>query len=471
MKIQFGFPGEHPGYHPYEALQIFNDADCFPELVPEQDAMWLRALDDNGRLISEQFIPTFHDHKVLKQFIYDAMVQLTGYQSPWGCMTGIRPAKIINQQLALGNSPEEAKRHLMDFYRVAEDKANFAMETALVQHDFLEEQKHNPKKIGIYIGIPFCPTRCLYCSFPSNSIGKYKKVVDSYLDLLTEEMEETKLLADHMGLEVESVYLGGGTPTSLSDSQFARYMDDVTRIFVKDNPHIREYALEAGRPDSITRSKLQTAKSAGVTRISVNPQTMQDETLQLIGRHHTGAQIIEAFHLARFTGFDNINMDIIAGLPGEDLTHFTRTLEAIRALRPDGITVHTLSVKRAADLKRDARRAMLESKRTCDMVRLARETCKEMGMHPFYMYRQKNMLGNHENAAYCLPGKESPYNIHIMEEDQTILAIGAGGVSKRVEGNRIERAFNVKSVEEYMARSREMMARKWALMQAQGGEA
>lgn len=468
MKIQFGFPGEHPGYHPYEALQIFNDADCFPELVPEQSAMWLRAFSEEGILLSEIEIPAFEDHKVLKQFIYDEMVRLTGYRSPWGCMTGIRPAKIINQQLAFGKSPAEAKAHLMNFYRVEEGKADFAAETALVQHPFLEEQKKNPRRIGIYIGIPFCPTRCLYCSFPSNSIGKYKKIVDDYLDLLAEEMRETKILTDRLGLEIESVYLGGGTPTSLSDIQFARYMDDVTGIFTEGNVHLREFSLEAGRPDSITLSKLQTAKAAGVTRISVNPQTMQDETLKLIGRHHTGAQIIEAFNLARMTGFDNINMDVIAGLPGEGIEHFTRTMNSIGMLKPDGITVHTLSVKRAADLKRDEKRAMLESERVGDMVRLARETCKGLGMNPFYMYRQKNMLGNHENAAYCLPGKESPYNIHIMEEDQTILAIGAGGVSKRVEGDRIERAFNVKSVEEYMARSREMMERKITLMQGGG---
>ncbi len=469
MKLQFGFPGEHPGYHPYEALQIFNDADCFPELVPEQSAMWLRAYSDEGMLLSDLTIPEFEDHKELKQFIYDGMVRLTGYRSPWGCMTGIRPAKIINQQLAAGKTPADAKAHLMDFYRVDADKAEFATETALVQHRFLEAQQANPKRIGIYIGIPFCPTRCLYCSFPSNSIGKYKKIVDGYLDLLREEMEGTYALTQELGLEIESVYLGGGTPTSLSDGQFERYMQDVTRIFTEKNPHLREFSLEAGRPDSITPRKMEIAQISGVTRMSVNPQTMQDETLKLIGRHHTGAQIVEAFQMAREAGMDNINMDVIAGLPGENMEHFTRTLSAIRELQPDGITVHTLSVKRAADLKRDEKRAMLESKRVGDMVRLARKTCKEMGMHPFYMYRQKNMLGNHENAAYCLPGKESPYNIHIMEEDQTILAIGAGGVSKRVEGERIERAFNVKSVEEYMARSREMMERKRILMQAQGG--
>ncbi|MBP3391745.1 MAG: coproporphyrinogen dehydrogenase HemZ [Clostridia bacterium] len=470
MRIQFGFPGEHPGYHPYEALQIFGDGNCFPELVPNQSQTWLKQFSDNGELLQTVFVPEIEDHRILKQMIYDTMVEFTGYRSPWGCMTGIRPAKIINQLLSKGQTPEAAKAHLMDFYRVSEEKADFALETALSQHEFLEEQKTNPKRIGIYIGIPFCPTRCLYCSFPSNSIGKYKKVVDTYLDLLREEMEDTYALTQALGLEIESVYLGGGTPTSLSNEQFRRYMEDVTRIFTRQNPHLKEFSLEAGRPDSITLEKLQIAKASGVTRMSVNPQTMQDETLKLIGRHHTAAQIVDAFQMARSVGMDNINMDVIAGLPGENLEHFTRTLSAIRALKPDGITVHTLSVKRAADLKRDEKRAMLENAQVGAMVACARQVCKEMGMHPFYMYRQKNMLGNHENAAYCKPGKDSPYNIHIMEEDQTILAIGAGGVSKRVEGDRIERAFNVKSVEEYVARSREMMQRKRDLMGNPGGE-
>ncbi len=469
MQIQFGFPGEHPGYHAYEALQIFGDGNCFPELVPNQKQMWLKQFAETGELLRTVLVPAIEDHRVLKQFLYDTMVEFTGYRSPWGCMTGIRPAKIINQLLAKGQTPEMAKAHLTDFYRISDEKADFALQTALSQHNFLEEQKQNPNRIGIYIGIPFCPTRCLYCSFPSNSIGKYKKVVDDYLDLLQEEMEGTYALTQELGLEIESVYLGGGTPTSLSDGQFERYMQDVTRIFTEKNPHLREFSLEAGRPDSITVRKMEIAKISGVTRMSVNPQTMQNETLKLIGRHHTATQIVEAFQMARDAGMDNINMDVIAGLPGENLDHFTRTLSAIRELKPDGITVHTLSVKRAADLKRDEKRAMLENAQVGEMVACARTVCGEMGMHPFYMYRQKNMLGNHENAAYCLRGKESPYNIHIMEEDQTILAIGAGGVSKRVEGDRIERAFNVKSVEEYMARSREMMQRKRDLMQSQGG--
>ncbi|MBR5279515.1 MAG: coproporphyrinogen dehydrogenase HemZ [Clostridia bacterium] len=439
MQIQFGFPGEHPGYHAYEALQIFGDGHCFPELIPNQEGMWLKQFSPAGELLRTVNIPPMEDHRVLKQFLYDTLVEMTGYKSPWGCMTGIRPAKIINQLLSKGQTSEQAKAHLMDFYRISEEKADFALQTALSQHNFLEEQKQNPKRIGIYIGIPFCPTRCLYCSFPSNSIGKYKKVVDTYLDLLRVEMEGTYALTQELGLEIESVYLGGGTPTSLSDVQFERYMQDVTSIFTQGNPHLREFSLEAGRPDSITPGKMAIAKSSGVTRMSVNPQTMQDETLKLIGRHHTSAQIVEAFQMAREAGMDNINMDVIAGLPGETLEHFTQTMSAIRALQPDGITVHTLSVKRAADLKRDEKREMLENAQVGAMVAHARRVCGEMGMHPFYMYRQKNMLGNHENAAYCLPGKESPYNIHIMEEDQTILAIGAGGVSKRVEGDRIER--------------------------------
>ena len=263
MQIQFGFPGEHPGYHAYEALQIFGDGDCFPVLVPNQSEMWLKQFSPAGDLLRTVQVPQIQDHRVLKQFLYDTMVEFTGYRSPWGCMTGIRPAKIINQLLAQGQTPEQAGNHLKDFYRISQEKAEFALETALSQHRFLEEQKQNPKRLGIYIGIPFCPTRCLYCSFPSNSIGKYKKVVDAYLDLLREEMEGTYALVQELGLEIESVYLGGGTPTSLSDEQFARYMEDVTRIFTRNNPHLREFSLEAGRPDSITPGKMLHAKQSG----------------------------------------------------------------------------------------------------------------------------------------------------------------------------------------------------------------
>ncbi|MBP5632850.1 MAG: radical SAM protein, partial [Clostridia bacterium] len=237
-------------------------------------------------------------------------------------------------------------------------------------------------------------------------------------------------------------------------------IDDVVNNFVAPSPELCEFSVEAGRPDSITAGKLASMLSAGVTRISVNPQTMNDETLRLIGRRHTADDMLRAFAMARDAGFDNINTDIICGLPGEDEAAFSRTLDVICALSPESVTVHTLSVKRAADLKRDALRSTLQADITGSMVSSAYSRLCGLGFRPYYMYRQKNMVGNHENVAYCRSGFESPYNIHIMEEDQTILACGAGSVSKRVTPGVIRRAFNVKSVEEYLARSGEMTERK-----------
>ena len=461
MKLFFGHPGDQPDYHAYEALQIFGLGGNMPAFVPGEQSMWLRAVDDGcGGDIVTIDIPDFDDSKELERFIYLKMSGLTGYSSPWGCLTGVRPTKIVNQLFAAGMDPGEARNELTGFYCAAEEKASLAVDTAINQRPFLDEQRADPSRIGIYVGIPFCPTRCLYCSFTSNSIEKYKKSVDPYLELLKAEMEDTAALVRKQGLKIESVYIGGGTPTSLSEEQFARFISDVVNNFVAPSPYLCEFSVEAGRPDSITAGKLASMRSAGVNRISVNPQTMNDETLRLIGRRHTAEDTLRAYGLARSSGFDNINMDIICGLPGEDEEAFSHTLDEIERLGPESVTVHTLSVKRAADLKRDEKRSMLSSAVTGAMVSMAASRLQAIGLRPYYMYRQKNMVGNHENVAYCRSGFESPYNIHIMEEDQTILACGAGSVSKRVTPGVIRRAFNVKSVEEYLARSGEMAERK-----------
>ena len=478
MKLYFGHPGDQPDYHAYEALQIFGGACGMPEFVPRQESMWLRAEEDvaegaEGRADAEgtgakgvrKEIPVFSDSKDLERYIYILMRDITGYSSPWGCLTGVRPTKIVNQLLSEGLSRDEVMRELTGFYLASEQKSSLALETALGQKPFLDMQAADPDRIGVYIGIPFCPSRCLYCSFTSNSIEKYKKSVDTYIDLLQAEMEATAEIIRDNALKVESVYIGGGTPTSLGEGQFSRFISDVVRIFIEPSEHLREFSVEAGRPDSITAGKLAAMKSAGVGRISINPQTMNDETLRLIGRRHTAAETVDAFEAARAAGFGNINTDIICGLPGEDMEMFSHTLDEIALLGPESVTVHTLSVKRAADLKRDERRNMLESSVVGNMVEAAAARLAARGMRPYYMYRQKNMLGNHENVAYCLPGYESPYNIHIMEEDQTILAAGAGGVSKFVAPGVIRRAFNVKSVEEYLARWQEMADRKRDLLE------
>lgn len=475
-----GFPGDKPPFYAFEAVQIFQDCGAFPEFVPNSGTSSLETgksgiwLERGGAGACERVeISCFgasselEEHKLQKRRIYQVMCDFTGYRSPWGCMTGVRPAKIVNLLLQSGMTPEEAVKQLTEFYLTDPQKAQLALETAQNQERFLLRQQNQPQNIAIYVGIPFCPTRCLYCSFPSNPIQKYRKQVDLYIDLLEQELKTVLPQAAAAGLRIESLYIGGGTPTSLDAAQFQRLMAILTDVIPV--AELCEFSLEAGRPDSITEEKLGIAKCAGVTRISINPQTMQDSTLVSIGRRHTAEDIVQAFALARKYGFENINMDIIAGLPGELPEDFSDTLHKIYELRPDALTVHTLSVKRAAELKHDARVTTLRHDVTGQMLALSYETAHRMGMAPFYMYRQKNMLGNHENVSYCRPGCESPYNIHIMEEDQTVLAFGAGGVSKLSaklpDGERsVERSFNVKGVEHYLARSEEMAARKLKLI-------
>lgn len=476
-KIYMGFPGDLPPHYAYEAVQIFNDCGGFPEFVPnsgvadaEKSGIWFQKGEERHE------IPFFGEkdekleHKLQKREMYKIMSKFTGYSSPWGCMTGVRPAKIVNGLLNSGLTNQEAMAELENFYMAKHEKAELAVKTACNQDSFLKEQLENPKNIAIYVGIPFCPTRCLYCSFTSHPISKYTKIVDKYLELLEAEMRAVIPVLAEKGYNIESLYIGGGTPTSLSEKSFEKFMGFVTDIV---NPaKLKEFSLEAGRPDSITAEKLHIAKNSRVTRISVNPQTMNNATLDLIGRRHSAEEVIKAFELARMAGFANINMDIIAGLPGEELSHFEYTLGKISELKPDGLTVHTLSVKRAADLKRDAKAELLRHDITGKMLTEAQKAADSMGMIPFYMYRQKNMLGNHENVSYCMPGCESPYNIHIMEEDQTIFAFGAGGVTKICQYNsaktggekEIIRSFNVKSVEDYMLRCEEMAQRKLNLI-------
>lgn len=461
--ITFCFPGEHPDYHSYEALQIFNDCGGFPALEGGHEFEYFRVTSEDGKSVCSVSVPHFDNSNDKVRFMYGFMSGQTGYSSPWGCLTGVRPAKTVNHLADAGLDSDEIYKKLTEYYSISKEKALLSMKTASVQDVFLNGQKNNPQNIGIYIGIPFCPTRCLYCSFPSNSIDKYKKRLGEYLDSLYREIDAVRKIVTDEGLNVESVYLGGGTPTSLPEKEFGEYLSHICDAFVTGNVSLREFSLEAGRPDSFTENKLSLAFEKGCTRISVNPQTMNDETLKLIGRHHTSLQTCEGFELARKTGFKNINMDIIAGLPGEDISMFSNTLERIRKLGPDSVTVHTLSVKRAAELRLDPRRKMLQSENVGRMVSMAHDMCESMGLRPFYMYRQKNMLGNHENVCYCRPGLESPYNVHIMEEDQTILAMGAGAVSKLVSCGKIVRAFNVKGVEEYIERTDEMIERKKSL--------
>ena len=480
LKIRFYCPETQLPVFYFEAMQIFSHIFGMPEVIPGAESAVLETVDETtvrypltadlarqDALLADKTMrdglicPS--DENLLKRYLYVLLRDIYGYASPWGCMTGVRPAKIVNALFEKGFSEAQVLAHFEGFYLTSREKALLTLETARTQKPFLEEQKRSPETAGFYIGIPFCPTRCTYCSFAASPIGRYKKSVDAYLDTLETEIGGTVKLADGI-FRFESLYIGGGTPTSLDEKQLGRLLRMTERITRKYD--IKEFALEAGRPDSITEEKLLLARNAGVNRISVNPQTMNAKTLARIGRMHSPEDTLRAFALARESGFENINMDIIAGLPGETIEDFLYTLSVIEGLRPDSLTVHQLSIKRASELRYDEEeKTSLRADVTGAMTEAARKSAAGMGLRPFYMYRQKNMLGNHENVCYCRAGCESPYNIHIMEEDQSIIACGCGAVTKFVydrvpEGRVIDRCFNMKSIETYMSRTEIMAQRK-----------
>lgn len=402
------------------------------------------------------------DKQLFKGELYRVLREETGKSLPWGNLTGIRPAKMVTGMLSEGKSGEEARQFLKENHFVSEEKAALAVEIAKREQEILSPLLKG-EGYSLYIGIPFCPTTCLYCSFTSYPASAYRKVMDDYVDCLCKEMDY--VASAFKSKRLDTVYIGGGTPTTLSPQLLDRMISHLKERFPME--HVLEFTVEAGRADSITREKLQVLNKHGVTRISVNPQTMKEETLRLIGRKHTVEQVREAFALAREEGFDNINMDMILGLPGEDEKDVAYTMEEIGKLSPDSLTVHSLALKRASGLakllREGGKASLLNTERT---VEIAAMGAKAMGMEPYYLYRQKNMSGNYENVGYSKPGKYGIYNILIMEEVQTIVALGAGSISKRVYSDgRIERCENVKEVSLYIQKLDEMLERKKALLQ------
>ena len=394
----------------------------------------------------------------IKYSLYQMLSKVTGKTLPWGNLTGIRPVKMAMGMLESGMKNTEIARYMREQYLVSPEKTALAVTIANRERDILKNIDYE-NGYSLYVGIPFCPSICLYCSFSSYPLAQWRKKVDDYLDALIKEIHAVSEMMQ--GHKLDTVYIGGGTPTTLEPEQLERLLDALTQAFPCDS--LEEFTVEAGRPDSITMEKLQSIRKYPVTRISVNPQTMNQETLDIIGRRHTVEQTKEAFHMAREAGFDNINMDLIVGLPGEDITKVKHTLEEIRALDPDSLTVHSLAVKRAARLNifRDKYQEMTFENNQ-EILDLTMKTAYEMGMGPYYLYRQKNMKGNFENVGYSKVDKAGIYNILIMEEKQPIIALGAGGSSKLVvdHGQRIERVENVKDVTNYISRIDEMIQRK-----------
>ena len=391
--------------------------------------------------------------RLCKQALYDLYRAKTGIHPPWGSLTGVRPTHLMLEALAEGLTPAEAEDRLIREFDVAPEKAELLSEVAAVQR---EMPPPGDGWMDVYVGIPFCTTRCAYCSFSSGEIGD-GRLVAPYLEALEREMRAGAEILRESGRKLRAVYVGGGTPTALSEADFRRLLE----ILQNDFPSAAEYTVEAGRPDTLSREKLRAIREVGVRRISINPQTMNDRTLEVIGRAHTARQVREAYAMAREEHIGHINMDVIAGLPGENGEDFARTMSEARVLRPESLTVHTLAIKRTSRLSLE-NAPLPDGEMTAAMVRLGRETAREMGMRPYYLYKQKYMAGNQDNTGYALPGHECLYNVDIMEETSHILALGAGGISKRIypEEGHIGRAPNVSNIEVYIRRVEEMIDRK-----------
>ena len=397
----------------------------------------------------------------LKHLLYSVLSQYTGKVLPWGNLTGIRPTKIAYGLLEEGKTEEEIISYLENVYDCSKEKAELSIDIANRERKLLSKL-HYENGYSLYLGIPFCPTTCLYCSFTSYPIGLWKKRVDEYLTAMEKEIDYvSEVYKDKI---LDTVYIGGGTPTTLEPEELRRLLFYLKTRF--DFSTVQEFTVEAGRADSITKEKLEVLKEFGVTRISVNPQTMKDETLKVIGRRHTVEQVKEAFNLAKEVGFPNINMDLILGLPGETKEDVAHTIEEVKRLGPDSLTVHSLAIKRASKLNQWIEEHGIETlKNTEETMEIVAKGATEMGMKPYYLYRQKNMSGNLENVGYATEGNFGIYNILIMEEKQTIVAIGAGTISKRVyPDGRIERCDNVKEVAQYIERIEEMIERKRELL-------
>ena len=462
----------------YEVYHIFNLFYSFTSIQfnnENQDNYDYEVIVDEKEII----IVNKHKHKIdykikenekikgeLKRVLFTYLREEMKKELPWGMLMGIKPTKVVVNMMEDGLDDDTIISAMKKEYFLREDKARLCIDIAKIEKEKINKDQ---KTISVYVGMPFCPTRCLYCSFASNPIRSCGTIVKPYLETLYYEIDRMKAFIDEKKLNIECVYFGGGTPTSVDDDQFHNTLSVIYKSFVEGR-NVKEFNVECGRPDSITESKLNSMKKYKVNRISINPQSMNNDTLKAIGRSHTVEDVIEKFNMARKLGFDNINMDLIVGLPNEDLTHISNTCREISKLNPDSITVHGMSLKRASILHEQIllkKVKIIEQDELNEMYERTVELAKNLEMRPYYMYRQKNMVGNMENVGYSKPLKEGIYNIQMIEEKQTIIALGANAVTKVVflDTNRIERAGNLKDVREYINRIEEKIEEKIKLLE------
>ena len=393
---------------------------------------------------------------VLAKLLYDIFTSITGIVPSWGILTGVRPSKLMRNLIS-----ENGEENAIDYFRnellVSSKKTDLALAVAKAEDRIIALS--GEKSFSLYISIPFCPTRCSYCSFVSHSVAQAKKLIPDYVRLLCREIEEISVISKELGLNLETVYFGGGTPTSLDAEDLLAITDAVGRSF--DVKNIREYTIEAGRPDTLNRDKLAVMKNAGVSRISINPQTFNAKVLENIGRKHSPEMTVEAFRMARESGFDNINMDFIAGLPGDTYESFRNSIDTAVSLNPENITIHTLALKRAANIVTKGETDTVYAE-TAQMLEYSDSALSAAGFFSYYMYRQSKTVGNNENVGWSKEGRECLYNIYMMEEIHTVLAAGGGAVTKLKNPfeNKIERIFNFKYPYEYISRFDELTERK-----------
>jgi coproporphyrinogen dehydrogenase HemZ len=437
-------------YELNELVRMFLPSSAY-EIVDEE----IDSHEPDSKLIR---IPDDIDDKnQAKRYIFNLLKEHTGLKPDWGILTGVRPVKLAGEIIKKTNSIQRTKEILMNEYYTTEAKADLILKTWENQQRVITDL--DKKAVAIYIGIPFCPTRCIYCSFPSNQANE--ATIKDYLKALYKEIEYVSRELLNKGWYPESVYIGGGTPTILSDTDLKELIEILSKSI--DTSKLKEFTVEAGRPDTITYDKLKIIKDFGVGRICINPQSMKEDTLKRIGRNHKPSDIIQAFKIAEKVGFDVINADLIAGLPGESPMDFIDSMREIIRLRPENITVHTLAVKRASKLKEENEEySYNKGNKVRTMLDNGSSLLDDSGYRPYYLYRQKQMAGNFENVGYSLPAKECLFNIRTIEDNQTIVALGAGGISKvwYPEENRIERIPNVSNYEIYIERIDDMIERK-----------
>lgn len=496
-------------YDMYHITKAFYPDEVFEQCVDESFPQLIEiSVEESGEGFKKVFkiekneVVSIEERKLRKRYVnlklYDWLCKNTTTELAWGILTGVRPTKLMMTLLESGMSEDEVKQWMKENYRITDAKADLGLQVAQKEKELLEKLDYE-NGYSLYIGIPFCPSICSYCSFSSYPIGLWKKRVDEYLDAVCKELSFISEVAKQNNKKLNTVYVGGGTPTTLEAHQLDRLFTHLEKHFSFED--LKEITVEAGRPDSITREKLEVLKAHNIGRISINPQTMQQKTLQEIGRWHTVEDIKSVYAMARELGFDNINMDLIAGLPGETVEDMKDTLEQIKALAPDSLTVHALAMKRASRLTRQQKECAVGQKRAnvvedvitqqgekqqdvqeiaitlSKMIDMAADYAKDMDLVPYYLYRQKNIAGNFENVGYAKVDKAGIYNILIMEEKQSIIAVGAGASTKIVvpedkaeidpkTGNKkcIVRVENVKDVEQYIDRIDEMIERKGELL-------